>query len=288
MGAINPFTDFGFKKIFGEEASKEILISFLNAVLQRDFEITEVQFQDKEKHGDIYRDRKVIYDIYCTDSEGNKFIVEMQNAKQTYFKDRTIFYSTFPIREQAQRGNWDFRLQPVYCIGLLGFDMEKNNDRYFYEAKLKDQYNEVFYDKLTFIYIELPKFQLKEEELKTNVEKWLYFLKHLDEFNELPSILGEPIFRKAFERANEVNLTQEEKNAYEESLKSYRDNINVIDTARKEGREQGIKEGKQQGIEEEKERVAERLLKIGMQIETVIEITGLTRKDIEAVQQRLK
>lgn len=276
MSAINPFTDFGFKKIFGEEASKEILMNFLNAVLQRPYDIIELTFQDREKHGEMYRDRKVIYDIYCTDSKGAKFIVEMQNAKQTYFKDRTIFYSTFPIREQAKKGDWDFKLKPVYCIGLLGFDMEKHDERYFYEAKLKDQYNEVFYDKLTFIYLELPKFKLKEQDLKTNVEKWLYFLKHLEDFNELPNILNEPIFRKAFERAKEVNLTKEEKDAYEESLKSYRDNINVIDTARKEGEAIGIEKGIY--------KVARALLDI-LDDETIASKTGLSKEEVASLRE---
>ncbi|MGL4738400.1 MAG: Rpn family recombination-promoting nuclease/putative transposase [Cellulosilyticaceae bacterium] len=272
MGAINPFTDFGFKKIFGEEGSKEILIDFLNAVLQRENDIIEIKFQDKEKYGDQYRDRKVIYDIYCTDNKGSKFIVEMQNAKQTYFKDRTIFYSTFPIREQAKRGDWNFELQPVYCIGLLGFDMEKDGNKYYYEAQLKDQDNKVFYDKLTFIYLELPKFKLGEEELESNVEKWLYFLKHLEDFNELPGILNQPIFQKAFERAKEANLTREEKNAYEESLKSYRDNINVIDTARKEGRE------------EEKRQIAKALLDV-LDDEMIAIKTGLSIEEVARLRQ---
>ena len=271
MKAINPFTDFGFKKLFGEEGSKEILIDFLNAVLQRPYPITDIAFQDKEKHGDIYRERKVIYDIYCTDEKESQFIVEMQNAKQKYFKDRTIFYSTFPIREQAQKGDWNFKLKPVYCIGLLGFDIEKGDERYFYEAKLKDQYNEVIYDKLTFIYLELPKFRLKEEELKTNVEKWLYFLKHLEDFNELPNILNEPIFQRAFERAKEVNLTPEEREAYEESLKSYRDNINVIDTAREEGKEIGK--------QEERFHIAKALIDL-LDDEVIAHKTGLTIDEV--------
>ena len=276
MRAINPFTDFGFKKIFGEEGSKEILMSFLSAVLQRDDDIVELTFQDKEKYGDKYRDRKVIYDIYCTDCKGNKFIVEMQNAKQLYFKDRTIFYSTFPIREQAQKGDWNFKLQPVYCIGLLGFDMQKKGDKYYYEAKLKDQDNEIFYDKLTFIYLELPKFKLKVDELQTNVEKWVYFLKHLEDFNELPRVLNEPIFRKAFERAQEINLTAQERDAYEESLKIYRDNINVIDTAREEGKEQGR--------EEEKRAIAKALLDV-LDDETIAMKTGLSKEEVAQLRE---
>lgn len=272
MKAINPFTDFGFKKLFGEEGSKEILMDFLNAILRRQNPIVDIKFKNNEKHGDIYRDRKVIYDIYCTDQKGAQFIVEMQNAKQTYFKDRTIFYSTFPIREQAQRGDWNFKLQPVYCIGLLGFDIERNDHKYFYNVQLKDQDNVVFYDKLTFIYLELPKFRLQEHELKTNVEKWLYFLKHLEDFNELPSVLNVPIFQKAFARAQEVNLTREEKDAYEESLKIYRDRINTIDTAREEGREEATVQ------------IAKALLDV-LDNETISLKTGLTVEYIQALRE---
>lgn len=243
MSAINPFTDFGFKKIFGEEGNKDILIDFLNAVIKRDVPIAELTFGDKEKLGPQHIDRRVIYDIYCTDNNGSKFIVEMQNARQTYFKDRTIFYSTFPIRDQAKKGEWDFRLKPVYCISVLGFDTEKEDEKYYHEAKLKDQDNEVFYDKLTFIYLELPKFDLNEFELGTNVDKWLYFLKHLEDFNELPSILNQPIFRKAFEQAKESNLTPEELAAYEGSLKEYRDGINIVNTAVGEARRKEKTEG---------------------------------------------
>lgn len=276
MKAINPFTDFGFKKLFGEEGSKDILIHFLNAILQRPHDIVDITFENNEKCGDIYRDRKVIYDIYCTDNAGSQFIVEMQNAKQKYFKDRTIFYSTFPIREQAKKGDWNFKLQPVYCIGLLGFDIEKDDDKYFYEAKLKHQYNEVFYDKLTFIYLELPKFKLKECELKSNVDKWLYFLKNLEDFNELPNILNQPIFQKAFEIAKEINLTPSEKDEYEDSLKAYRDNINIIDTAREEGREEGIQEGEvRKAIE-----IAKNLLDV-LDNKTIATKTGLTINEIQ-------
>ncbi|MGL4346287.1 MAG: Rpn family recombination-promoting nuclease/putative transposase [Cellulosilyticaceae bacterium] len=248
--AINPFTDFGFKKLFGEASSKDILIDFLNAILQKPNPIVDIVFQNTEKYGEYFFDRKAIFDIYCTDSEGAHFIVEMQNAGQRYFKDRTIFYSTFPIREQAKKGTWNFKLEPIYCIGLLGFDMEQNDERYYYEVQLKDQYNDVFYDKLTFIYIELPKFHLKESELKTNVDRWLYFLKHIEDFNELPYILNEPVFQHAFEKAKDANLTPEERAEYEKSLKIYRDNINVIDYARTEGKEEGRKEGLAEGLAE--------------------------------------
>ena len=121
---INPFTDYGFKKLFGEEANKHLLISFLNDLLPIDDKITSISFKKNEQQGDIAVSRKAVYDIFCEDEKGNQFIVEMQNARQTYFKDRAVFYSTFPIREQAQKGDWDFKLKAVYCVGLLGFKFE--------------------------------------------------------------------------------------------------------------------------------------------------------------------
>ena len=100
---VNPFTDFGFKKIFAEEASKPLLIDFLNALLPQTDKIVDLTFKNNEQLGLTDLDRKAIYDIYCENEKGEKFIVELQKAKQNYFKERTIYYSTFPIREQEKR-----------------------------------------------------------------------------------------------------------------------------------------------------------------------------------------
>ncbi|MET3047314.1 Rpn family recombination-promoting nuclease/putative transposase, partial [Flavobacterium covae] len=104
---INPFTDFGFKKIFGEEASKNLLIDFLNTLLPEHDQIKELSFKNTEQLGITDLDRKAIYDIYCQNEKGEKFIVELQKAKQNFFKERTIYYATFPIREQAEKGEWN-------------------------------------------------------------------------------------------------------------------------------------------------------------------------------------
>ena len=109
---INPFTDFGFKKLFGEEASKPMLIDFLNSLLPES-KIVDLTFKDKDKLGNTEADRKAIYDIYCENNVGEKIIVELQKAKQNYFKDRTIYYATFPIQEQAEKGEWNYQLKAV-------------------------------------------------------------------------------------------------------------------------------------------------------------------------------
>ncbi len=253
---VNPFTDFGFKKLFGEEASKPQLLDFLNALLPGHAQILDLAFRDREQLGPGIVDRKAIFDIYCTGVSGERFIVEMQKAKQNYFKDRTVYYSTFPIQEQAQRGEWNYKLQPVYCVGVLDFVFDDYDDqverqRVVHEIKLKNQDNLIFYDKLTYIYLEMPNFRKTEDELESRLDKWLYFIKHLVDLQEMPRIFGgEPVFEGAFEKAELVRLNSAEKASYEESLKVYRDLKNSIDTARDEGREEGREEGRAEGREE--------------------------------------
>ena len=200
---INPFTDFGFKRIFGEEASKLILIDFLNSLLPES-DIVDLAFKDKEKLGQRNEERKAVYDIYCETSTGEKIIVELQRAKQKYFKDRTIYYSSFPIQEQAERGDWDFRLKSVYCVGILDFkfeDEQQNIGEVIHTVQLKDQHNQVFYDKLKFVYLEMPHFLKSDTELDTRLDKWLYFIKYLEDFQNIPAVFNDEIFEQAFEKA---------------------------------------------------------------------------------------
>ena len=146
---LNPFTDFGFKKIFGEEASKPLLLDFLNALLPISDKIVDLTFKNNEQLGQTDFDRKAIYDIYCENEKGEKFIVELQKAKQNYFKERTIFYSTFPIREQAEKGEWNYNLKAVYCIGILDFtfddyETEPEKGEVVHTIKLKNQNGKIF------------------------------------------------------------------------------------------------------------------------------------------------
>ena len=253
---INPYTDFGFKKIFGEEASKHLLKDFLNALLPASAQITNLSFKNAEQLGQSEIDRRAIFDIYCENQNGEKFIVELQKAKQNYFKDRTVFYSTFPIQEQADKGNWDFKLQAVYCVGILDFtfddyDTEPEKSQVLHTIKLKDQNNKIFYDKLTYLYLEMPNFRKTEDQLSSQLDKWLYFIKNLENCSAIPHIFGdEEIFQSAFETAELAQLKPEDHSRYQHSLKIYRDIKNVIDTAYDEGKLEGHLEGKAEGLKE--------------------------------------
>ena len=242
---VNPFTDFGFKKLFGEEPNKDLLLDFLNEILkEQQGKIVNLTYLKNEQLGKRELDRKAIFDLYCENEKGEKFIVEMQKSKQNFFKDRSVYYSTFPIQEQAKKSEWNYQLNAVYTIGILDFvfDEDKTNtDKYRYDVQLQDiETNKTFYDKLTFIYFEMPKFNKQVDELETKFDKWMFILKNLNKLDRLPENLRESVFERVFEVAEIARFTKEESISYEDSLKYYRDLKNSLDTARDEGIEQGI------------------------------------------------
>ncbi len=294
---INLFTDFGFKKIFGEEASKPLLLDFLNALLPQANKIVDLTFKNNEQLGRTEADRKAIYDIYCENENGEKFIVELQKAKQNYFKERTIYYSTFPIKEQAEKGEWNYNLKSVYCIGILDFtfddyENEPNKNGVVHTIKLKNQNGKTFYEKLTYIYLEMPNFKLREEELKTRLDKWLYFIKHTEDFQTIPTIFKDEVFTKAFEKAELAKYGQVELDSYEYSLKVFRDNKAVYDYAKqtayddgkkegkREGKKEGKKEGKREGSVESTKEIAKSAKQMGLSTKDISKLTGLSEEEI--------
>lgn len=290
---INPYTDFGFKKLFGTPLNKDLLISFLNSLFDGKEVVRDLTYLNGESLGNGYGDRRAIFDVYCENEQGETFIVEMQKAEQQFFKDRSVFYSTFPIQNQGKKGIWDFKLKGVYTVGILDFvfpDNEYPKDSLRHEVKLVDVDDKhVFYDKLTFLYLEMPKFNKKEEELKTMFDKWLFVLHNLSRLMKRPAALQERIFTRLFEQAEIARYTPEERQDYEDSLKVYRDMKNVLDTAelrgrekgRKEGRREGRKEGIEQGTFEERRKNAKAMKALGLPLETIVKVTGMSADDID-------
>jgi predicted transposase/invertase (TIGR01784 family) len=257
---VSLLTDFGFKRIFGTEPNKNLLVDFLNTLLPDYHQIADVTFRNTEQLGSTTIDRKAIFDIYCEAVSGERFIVEIQKAKQNFFKDRSVYYATFPIQEQAIKGTWDFQLSAVYTVGVLDFvfDDHRNDQTLLHVVQLKDQDCKVFYDKLKFIYIELPKFTKTLDQLSSHFDKWLYLLKHLADLSDRPESLQEGIFNDLFEAAEIANFSLDEQNTYQNSLKYYRDMNNVVNTAMGTGIEKGIKKGIEKGIELERTRSIDR------------------------------
>ena len=272
---INPYTDFGFKKLFGTDMNKELLISFLNALFAGREVVKDITYLNVEHMGGIELDRKAVFDVYCENELGEKFLVEMQKGEQEFFKDRSLFYSTFAIREQARRGSWNYELKAVYTIGVLNFVFDRADDgRYIHEVRLVDiGTNEVFYDKLAFIYLEMPKFNKTEAELETMMDKWLFVLRNLSSLFERPAALQERVFRNLFEAAEIAKFDRRERYEYEESLKNFRDMYSVIATAEKKGRAEGEKA---KALE-----IAAKMKQAGMSAAEISKITGLEEAELQ-------
>jgi predicted transposase/invertase (TIGR01784 family) len=237
-----------------------------------------LEFKNIEKLGLLEEDRRAIFDIYCRDEKNQEFIVELQRAKQEHFQDRAAYYSSFLIQDQAKKGKWDFELTPIYFIGILDFSLASfPDDNYLHFGQITDiRSQKVMFEKLNFIYIEMAKFKKTESELSGHLEWWLYFLRELVTFDEVPAEFQGDVIEGAFELAKLANMNYEDRHAYELSLKYYRDFINVMDTAKKEAKEQGLEEGKWL----ERINLAKAMLQDGLTIERVMKITGLSEKDI--------
>lgn len=294
---INPYTDFGFKKLFGTEMNKDLLISFLNALFNnKEQEIEDIQYLNGENLGDGYGDRRSVFDVYCMAKDGSRFIVEMQKAEQAYFKDRSLYYSTFAIREQAVKGQkWDYCLDNVYTVGILNFEFPHDEyaaDSYRHEIKLKDvEDNHVFYDKLTFIYLEMPKFTKTEDELETMFDKWMFVLHNLSRLLDRPKALQDRVFKKVFDQAEIARYSETERRQYEASQKEYWDNYSVIKTAeqkglakgRAEGRAEGLAKGLEKGRAEGILSTARKMKSDGLPAETIAKYTGLDIDEINVL-----
>lgn len=296
---INLFTDFGFKKIFGDQENTDLLKSLLNDILQfeGDKKIEEIVFKNGELLPEAPEDRKAIIDLMCEDGQGNQFIVELQKVSQEHFQSRALYYTSFPIQQQGIKGGWNFELAPVYFIGLLNFEIDRFGDRveYLHHGKITDIYtNRVMYDKLNMIYLEIPKLKKTKEELNSHLEWWIYIFQNLHMMTDIPKEIENDIIKDTFERAEFASMPKGEQEKYHKNLKVYRDLINSVDFAYKEGVEEGIEQGIEQGIEkgieqerlksdkklqQNKQEIAKNLLDI-LDDETIALKTGLSVEEI--------
>ena len=275
---INPFTDFGFHRIFGQEVHKELLIDFLNQLLKDERHIIDITFLNPIQQPETIEDRGVIFDIHCRDDKGGWFVVEMQNGAQPYFYDRGIYYLSRAISNQGEKGkDWKFSLCPVYGIFLLNYKMGINS-KFRTDVILADRNTgRMFSDKIRQVYLELPWFTKEPDDCETDFERWLYLLKHMDTLERMPFKARKAVFDKLLEVADVANLSKDERILYDEALKRYRDYKNTIDYAEEKGVEKGIKIGKT----EEQRLIAANFKKRGVNTEMIAQCTGLSIEEID-------
>jgi len=259
---IDPLTDFGFKHLLGAEPNKEIIIGFLNAIFIGQKEIVDLVFSPTEHAASTNENKKVFFDLMCTGSGGEQFIIEMQRIEHSGFRERCVYYLSRLVSEQLPRGesNWKDQLKEVYLIAVLDFKFrDKDEERFLHDIVLMNRdTGKVFYDKFGFKFLELPNFDKEVNELSSDLDKWFYILKNMSRMEKIPSYLNQGIFKKLFEIAEVSKLTKRQRTLYESNLKAKLDYDASIawaseeagEKAKIEGMSEGLKEGRQMGIEE--------------------------------------
>ena len=230
----------------------------------------------------------------------------MQLAQQEYFRDRSLFYASYPILNQAALAKeefrkthsdaavfrWNFRLKPVRFIAVVNFPMTHSSgwdeSRYFSSYKFReDESGEPLHDKLQFIFLELARFDKKEDELETYCDKWMYLFKNMSHFRERPKVFDEKEFDRLFEIAELCNFTSDEYYNYQNSQKMIYDYENTIDFAKKQGeakgREEGLAEGLEKGLERGRIEIARNMLKAAMSVEQISSLTGLSEEQVRSL-----
>jgi len=297
--------DFMFKRVFGSEENKDVLIAFLNVMLG-DVQIKDVTFIPTEQLGDSEEDRTVIFDVSCQCTDGRTFIIEMQKGYQKNFRDRALFYTTYPINKQGKlvkkrheeensertgKGlekknfKWDYRLDPVIVVAILNFSFDHNGDwpqeRYHSSYRLReDCTGEVMTENLRFVFMELGRFRKKVWELESVYDKWMFALKHIHELAEKPAVFHEAEFERLFLLAKIGNFTAEEYKHYITSLKHMSDYYNIIDTAVEAAEKRGV----EKGLEKGKREIANRLMSMGMSDADIIVATGLSTEELNELK----
>ena len=240
----NLLCDFMFKRMFCSEANKDVLIWFLNMVLE-DVDIKSVDFIPSEHLGLTEEDRKVIFDISCECTDGKTFIIEMQKGYQKYFRERALYYTTYPINAQGRKA------------------------RELYEAeRIEGRGKERF---------------VWESELETPFEKWIYLLKHMHNMKGIPAEFNEPLFKRLFLLAEIGNFTPGEMEQYYKSLNNMGDYYNIIHTAKEEAERIGLEKGLVQGRAEERAAITSLMSANGMDDESISKMLEMDLDEVKRI-----
>jgi len=278
---IDPFVDFAWKRLFASEESKPILIGLLNLLFRGNKHIVAIEYGKTEYPGENDEEGGAIFDITCTDADGSTFIIEIQRGWQEHFIDRSLFYLSRAISEQAPKGGrkeWGYKLKEVYLIAFLEDFRLPNSSKseYMQEICLANRKTgKIFYDKMSLIFIEMLNFVKKPKDLDSDLDKWVYALKHLTEFKTRPDYLSGPEFDQLFNLARYANLTREERAMYNASLKRKWDNKNVMDYA--------VKTAEQKGRKELALELAREMLAENEPIDKVVRYTKLSIEEIQSL-----
>ena len=290
---IDPMVDWSFKRLFGTEVNKDILIEFLKVIFP-EFDIEDITYLPTEQLGIMEKDRRAVFDVICRASDGKEFLVEVQRGAQEHFFERALFYTSFPILKQGKKAlakeesdtkkPWNFQLDGVFFLGILDYKhLEDNRIEHRYWLR-EGTTGETMTDKLKFVFVEVAKFDKSEDELTTDLDKWLYMLKDLSRLLDRPAALRDKIFKRFFDAAEFASLDDEDKKKYISNMQTARDTYNQIEYAKKKGREEGLMEGREEGIEKRSREIAINMLNNGIPVQTISTCTGLSEEEVAKIQ----
>src|SRR5690554_21588 len=288
---IDPMTDYGFKRIFGLEVNKDLLIAFLNGLFRGRKHIVDLIYNQNEHVGENTEIGSVVFDLTCTAKNGEQFIIEVQRTVQANLKKRMFYYGSKLVTDQAPRGDrrgWNYGISEVYVIVLMdGFRMPegKRDGRFLHDICLMDRNTqEIFYEHFGFIYIELINFEKSEDELESDLDRWLFVLRNMSRLERLPLFFRKPIFEKLFHIAAYSKLNKEERQMYDRSLRDKWDAQSIRESNEyylKKAVEDGLKEGMEKGMEQGMEQGMKQGMKQGME-------QGMEKARLEAESKRLE
>ena len=301
---LDPKNDVAFRRIFGSEKNKDILIHFLNDMLvfREKKPIVDVTFLKTIQDPEIASQKTSIVDILCRDECGNCYVVEMQVAKTKGFEKRAQYYAAKAYISQMEKGDERYHnLKEVIFLAIVDFVMFPQKKGYKSDHVILDQrtFDHDLKD-FSFTFLELGKFTLGKEELHTMIEKWAYYFKHADETSEkdIHQIFEHDVFiQKAYEELNRFSWNEDELRAYDHEIKRMRDNRAVLeeqlDQVKAEGLAEGLAQGFAQGLAEGKEKgrvqgkmdIARNLLALGLSQEQIIQATGLSLEQLEQLER---
>lgn len=259
-----------FKLVFGQESSKDVMIEFLNQVIP-DRTIVDVEYLDKEMHPKEREKKKSVYDLFCRTDDGTRVIVELQKRKQDDYAERMLYYSMHQILKQVDAGDSSYGFCPVYVISIMDFTISPNDGlptvRTVYRLQ-EVEYHKQLTDRLTYIFIELPKFRKSVTELDGDVLEGMYFcLKNMPHLQDRPEVLTHDVFDKIFTITEFLNMDEDTRTKIRKNMTTERDFKNQLAYARKEGREEGREEGLMQAARNMKAQ--------GLPVDMIAKVTGL-------------
>ena len=323
---LDPKNDYAFRRIFGDEKREHVLRHFLNSVLQlkADRQIEHLRIADRHQVPKLKGNKETILDVYCKDQKEREFIVEMQVANQGDFDHRAVYYVAKSFVHQLKKGEDYSQLRKVTLLSILDFRFLDSTDYLSTHLILDKKTGEHKLKDFEFAFLELPKFDKKEQELDSIEEKWTYFFKnaHKTPLNHIPNILHEPDIEEAFGVLEKIGRSETETRLYEKAEMDRRDRNSQMKTkyqeghkkgheqGHKEGHEQGHKEGREQGhkeghekgheqghkkgheqgckegSEKEKLKIARNMCASGLDEKVILHLTGLTPQQFKSLNEQ--